>query len=392
MHDFTATFLADIQGIRRDIHAHPELAYEEIRTANLIANTLAAHHIPVLRGMGKTGIVGIVKKGNSPRAIGIRADMDALPLQEQNTFAHASVHAGKMHACGHDGHTAMLLGAAIDLKRHGDFDGTVYAIFQPAEENYGGARRMIDEGLFGQCPMDAIFGMHNWPDYAIGEFATTPGPIMASSNTFTLTIRGTGGHGAQPQRTVDPVMIAVQVAQGWQNIMTRNKSPLDAAVLSITQIHAGSAFNIVPDKAILTGTVRTFSTSVLDLIESRLRETAEGIASAFHATATLDFQRNYPPVVNHPEETARVIRVMESLVGKERTHTQSVPTMVAEDFSFMLARKPGCYVFMGNGAREHANNTAPCGFLHSPTYDFDDTMLPLGMTFWMRLAREYLGR
>ena len=241
-------FQAELQQIRRDIHAHPELCYEEQRTADVVAAKLTEWGIPILRGMGGTGVVGIIKNGNSQRAIGLRADMDALPMQEINTFAHASRHAGKMHACGHDGHTAMLLGAAHYLSKQRDFDGTVYLIFQPAEEGGGGARRMMEDGLFAQCPMDAVYGMHNWPGIAVGSFGVTPGPMMASSNEFEVIVSGKGGHAAQPHKGIDPVMVAVQIAQSWQTIISRNMNPNDAAVLSITQIHAGSATNVIPDR------------------------------------------------------------------------------------------------------------------------------------------------
>lgn len=391
--DFPPTFLAEIQAVRRDIHAHPEVAYEEERTSALVASKMEENGITVLRGIGKTGVIGKIKNGSSNRAIGLRADMDALPMAELNQFGHASHHPGKMHACGHDGHTAMLLGAAIHLAKTRHFDGTVYAIFQPAEESYGGAPLMMKDGLFDKCPVDAIFGMHNWPDYAAGEFAVRAGPMMASSNTFTLTIRGRGGHGGQPNHTVDPVMTAVQIAQSWQTIITRNKAPVDTAVLSITQIHAGSAFNVVPDDAILAGTVRTFTTETLDLIEKRMREIAEHTAAAFHCQVEFDFQRNYPPLLNHAAETAFAVDVMESLVGKDHVFSNAEPTMTAEDFSFMLEQKPGCYVFIGNGSGEHrdaGHGNGPCR-LHNPSFDFNDAVLPLGMSYWIKLAEKYLG-
>src|SRR5450830_765173 len=257
-------FHAELQKIRRDIHAHPELSYEEQRTSDVVAQKLSEWGIPVVRGLGVTGVLGIIKNGNSPRAIGLRADMDALPMPELNTFPHASRHAGKMHACGHDGHTAMLLGAAHYLSHHRNFDGTVYVIFQPAEEGGRGAERMIQDGLFEKYPMDAVFGMHNWPGMKAGTFGVTPGPMMASSNEFYVDVKGKGSHAAQPHKGIDPVMIAVQLAQSWQTIVSRNTNPNDSAVVSITQIHAGSATNVIPDNAMLIGTVRTFSTAVLD--------------------------------------------------------------------------------------------------------------------------------
>ncbi|NMM26357.1 MAG: amidohydrolase [Glaciimonas sp.] len=387
-------FQAELQKIRRDIHAHPELCYEEQRTADVVAAKLTEWGIPILRGMGGTGVVGIIKKGNSKRAIGLRADMDALPMQEINTFAHTSRHDGKMHACGHDGHTAMLLGAAYYLSKQRDFDGTVYLIFQPAEEGGGGARKMMEDGLFAQCPMDAVYGMHNWPGMEFGSFGVTPGPMMASSNEFEVIVSGKGGHAAQPHKGIDPIMVAVQIAQSWQTIISRNKNPNDAAVLSITQIHAGSATNVIPDHATLIGTVRTFSLEVLDLIEQRMREIAQHTASAFDAEVQFAFNRNYPPLINHPQQTAEAVAVMQSIVGAQRVNAQVEPTMGAEDFAFMLQEKPGCYVFIGNGDGDHRSSghgLGPCN-LHNPSYDFNDALLPIGATYWARLAQALLAR
>ena len=385
-------FHSELQQIRRDIHAHPELCFEEQRTADVVAAKLAEWGIPVIRGLGLTGVVGIIKSGTGTRAIGLRADMDALPMQETNTFDHASRHPGKMHACGHDGHTAMLLGAAHHLARHRHFDGTVYLIFQPAEEGGGGARRMMDDGLFDRCPMDAVFGMHNWPGAATGTFGVTPGPMMASSNEFEVVVKGRGSHAAQPHKSIDPVMVAVQIAQSWQTIITRNKSPIDAGVLSITQIHAGSATNVIPDDATLIGTVRTFTTAVLDLMEQRMRDIAVHTAAAFGAEVEFTFTRNYPPLINHPGETAFATRVMRDIVGDAAVEAAVEPTMGAEDFAFMLQEKPGCYVFIGNGEGEHrafGHGLGPCN-LHNPSYDFNDELLPIGATYWVRLAEAYL--
>lgn len=384
-------FHSELQQLRRDIHAHPELCFEENRTAEVVAQKLAEWGIPMLRGMGVTGLVGIISNGDNKRAIGLRADMDALPVQEINTFAHASRHAGKMHACGHDGHTAMLLGAAHYLSRQRDFDGTVYLIFQPAEEGGGGAQRMIEDGLFTQCPMDAVFGMHNWPGAAVGTFSVTPGPMMASSNEFEVVVKGKGAHAAQPHKGIDPIMVAIQIAQSWQTVITRNKSPVDTAALSITQIHAGSATNVIPDDATLIGTVRTFDTAVLDLIERRMRAIAEHTAAAFDAQVEFHFKRNYPPLINHAKETAFAVEVMRSLVGAQQVNAQVEPTMGAEDFAFMLQHKPGCYVFIGNGDGEHrdmGHGLGPCN-LHNPSYDFNDDLLPIGASYWVRLVEAY---
>jgi hippurate hydrolase len=385
-------FQSELRQIRRDIHAHPELCFEEQRTADVVARKLTEWGIPIVRGMGVTGVVGIVRNGSSPRAIGLRADMDALPVQELNAFPHASKHAGKMHACGHDGHVAMLLGAAHYLSRHRNFDGTVYLIFQPAEEGGGGARRMMDDGLFEQYPMDAVFGMHNWPGIPTGSFGVTAGPMMASSNEFEVVVRGKAAHAAQPHKGIDPIMVAIQIAQSWQTIIARNKNPIDAGVLSITQIHAGSATNIIPDEATLIGTVRTFTTPVLDLIENRMRAIAEHTANAFDAAVDFRFKRNYPPLINHPRETAFAVEVMQSIVGDDKVDAQVEPTMGAEDFAFMLQEKPGCYVFIGNGEGDHrsaGHGLGPCN-LHNPSYDFNDDLLPLGATYWVRLAEAWL--
>lgn len=385
-------FHSELQEIRRDIHAHPELCYEEQRTADVVAEKLTAWNIPVIRGMGVTGVVGVIKRGTSTAAIGLRADMDALPMQEFNTFPHASKHDGKMHACGHDGHTAMLLGAAHHLAQHGTFDGTVYVIFQPAEEGGAGAKKMIEDGLFEKCPMQAVYGMHNWPGAPVGTFGVTPGPMMASSNEFEVVVRGKGSHAAQPHKSVDPIMVAVQIAQSWQTIISRNKSPLDAGVLSITQIHAGSATNVIPDDAKLIGTVRTFTLEVLDLMEQRMRDVATHTAAAFGAEVEFKFKRNYPPLINHARETAFAVGVMQDVVGAAGVNAKVEPTMGSEDFAFMLQHKPGCYVFIGNGGGEHremGHGLGPCN-LHNPSYDFNDELLPIGATYWVRLAEAAL--
>ena len=387
-------FQAELKSIRRNIHAYPELSYEEQRTADVVAEKLTEWNIPILRGMGVTGVVGIIKRGNSSAAIGLRADMDALPMQEANTFEHASKNAGKMHACGHDGHTAMLLGAAHHLAKYSDFDGTVYVIFQPAEEGGAGAKKMIEDGLFEQCPMQAVYGMHNWPGAAVGTFGVTPGPMMASSNEFEVIVHGKGSHAAQPHNSVDPIMVAVQIAQSWQTIVSRNKNPLDAGVLSITQIHAGSATNVIPDAATLIGTVRTFTVELLDLMEQRMRDIATHTAAAFGAKVEFNFKRNYPPLINHVKETAFAVEVLQDMVGAANVNAQVEPTMGAEDFAFMLQVKPGCYVFLGNGEGEHrdmGHGLGPCN-LHNPSYDFNDDLLPIGATYWVRLAEALLPK
>lgn len=390
--DSIVTQAAGIAAIRRDIHAHPELCFEETRTADVIARQLQAWGIPVHLGMGKTGVVGILKNGTSSRAIGLRADIDALPMQEFNAFAHASKHTGKMHACGHDGHTAMLLAAAQHFAKHRNFDGTVYLIFQPAEEGGGGAREMIKDGLFEKFPMDAVFGMHNWPGPQVGRFAVSPGPVMASSNEFKITIRGKGCHAALPHNGIDPVPIACQMVQAFQTIVSRNMKPIDAGVISVTMIHTGEATNVVPDSCELQGTVRTFTTEVLDLIERRMKQVAEHVCAAHDAQCEFEFERNYPPTINHPREAEFARKVMASIVGESHVDVQE-PSMGAEDFSYMLQARPGAYCFIANGDgahREMGHGGGPC-MLHNPSYDFNDDLIPLGATFWVRLAEEWLA-
>ena len=382
--------------MRRDIHAHPELCFEEVRTADVVAGKLTEWGIPIHRGLGKTGVVGIVKGrdgGASGRAIGLRADMDALPMQEFNTFAHASQHHGKMHACGHDGHTAMLLAAAQHFAKHRNFDGTVYLIFQPAEEGGGGARVMIEDGLLEQFPMQAVFGMHNWPGMKMGQFAVSPGPVMASSNEFKITIHGKGGHAAMPHTGIDPVPIACQMVQAFQTIISRNKKPVDAGVISVTMIHTGEATNVVPDSCELQGTVRTFTLEVLDMIEARMKQVAEHTCAAHEATCDFEFVRNYPPTVNSAAEADFARKVMASIVGEANVLVQE-PTMGAEDFAFMLQARPGAYCFIANGDGGHrdlGHGGGPCT-LHNPSYDFNDDLIPLGATYWVRLAEEWLAQ
>ena len=391
--DSIVTEAASIVALRRDIHAHPELCFQEVRTADLVAAKLTEWGIPVHRGLGGTGVVGIVKNGTSSRAVGLRADMDALPMQEFNTFAHASKHAGKMHACGHDGHTAMLLAAARHFAKNRHFDGTVYLIFQPAEEGGGGAREMIKDGLFEKFPMEAVFGMHNWPGTQVGRFAVSPGPVMASTAEFKVTIHGKGGHGAMPHLGTDPVPIACQMVQAFQTIVSRNIKPVDAGVVSVTMIHSGEATNVIPDSCELQGTVRTFRAEVQDMIEARMKKIAEHVSAAHDATCEFAFQRNYPATVNSPGEAEFARKVMASIVGEANVQVQE-PTMGAEDFAFMLQAKPGAYCFIANGDgshREMGHGAGPC-MLHNPSYDFNDDLIPLGATYWVRLAEEWLAQ
>ena len=393
--DSLLTQASAMAAIRQDLHAHPELRFEEFRTADVVAHTLTEWGIPIHRGMGGTGVVGIVHGrdgGACGRGVGLRADMDALPMQEFNQFAHASVHAGKMHACGHDGHTAMLLAAAQHLAQHREFDGTVYLIFQPAEEGGGGARVMIADGLFTQFSMEAVFGMHNWPGGTVGTFAVSAGPVMASSNEFKITIRGKGGHAAMPHMGVDPVVVACQMVQAFQTIISRNKKPIDAGVISVTMVHAGEATNVVPDTCEMQGTVRTFSLEVLDLIEQRMRDVAQHTCAAFGAQCDFGFSRNYPPTINSAAEAAFAQRVMADIVGQAQVVAQE-PTMGAEDFAYMLQAKPGAYCFIFNGEGDHralGHGGGPCT-LHNPSYDFNDDLIALGATYWVQLATRWLA-
>ena len=383
---------ATLASLRRDIHAHPELGYQEQRTAALIADTLTQWGIPVHRGLGGTGVVGIVRNGSSARALGLRADIDALPVTERNTFAHASVHQGRMHACGHDGHTAMLLAAARYLAAHRGFDGTVYLVFQPAEEGGGGARAMIRDGLFERFPMEAIFGIHNWPGLAAGQFALRAGPVFASTSEFKVTIRGRGAHAAMAHNSIDPLPVACQIVQAFQTVISRNKRPLDPAVISTTMIRAGEATNVIPEACELQGTVRTFTVEVLDMIEQRMRRIAEATCEASGAGCEFAFTRNYPPTVNHARETGFVRELLGELVGAENVK-EFEPTMGAEDFSYFLQEKPGCYFVIGNGDGTHrsaGHGAGPC-MLHNPSYDFNDELIPLGGSMWVRLAEKWLS-
>jgi hippurate hydrolase len=371
---------------RRDLHAHPEIAFEERRTADVVARELERFGIAIDRGLARTGVVGTLAAGTGGRAIALRADMDALPLQEANDFAHASRHQGKMHACGHDGHTAMLLGAAKHLAATRNFDGIVHFIFQPAEENEGGARVMLEEGLFRRCPVSAVYGMHNVPGMPVGTFAAKAGPMMAAFDVFEITVRGKGSHAALPHQGIDPIVVASHVVTALQSIASRNVDPLDAVVVSVTQIHAGEAWNIVPDSAVLRGTCRTFTPALHASMESRLAKVAGGVCAAFGATMEMRYEKRYPPTVNTETETAAAVRAAEALVGADHVNKRPVPMMGSEDFAFMLQAKPGCYIWIGNGDGE-----GNC-MLHNPRYDFNDAILPLGASYWVRLVEQELAR
>lgn len=374
----------ELVALRRDIHAHPELAFEEHRTADLVAERLSAWGIDVHRGLGKTGVVGTLRRGTSNRAIGLRADMDALPIHETNTFDYRSTQPGKMHACGHDGHTAMLLGAAQYLAQHGNFDGTVQFIFQPAEEGAGGARVMVEEGLFEQFPVDAVYGMHNWPGLAAGKFAVRIGPMMASVDMIDIEVRGAGGHGALPHLARDPVVAAAHVVTAMQSVVARNVDPLESSVVSITTIHGGDAHNVIPASVKLTGALRSLSVESRDAVAARILTVAEETSAALGCTAQAEVTPNYPVLINTPEETVFAARVAAEIVGTDNVDDSANPVMGSEDFAFMLQAKPGCYLFIGNG-----DGVGGCS-IHNPGYDFNDQILTLGSSYWVRMAESHL--
>ena len=371
---------------RRDIHAHPELAFEERRTADLVASALEEAGIEMHRGLAGTGVVGILKAGTRERAIGLRADMDALPLNEQNGFPHRSKHEGKMHACGHDGHTAMLLGAAEYLAATRNFDGTVYFIFQPAEETAGGARVMIEEGLLERFPMDQIFGMHNWPGLPAGQFAVHSGPVMACSDQFDIIVRGHGAHAAMPHQGRDPVLAGAALIQSLQSVVSRTVDPLESVVLSITRLRAGKAYNIIPDEVRIGGTLRAFRNELRDLAESSMEHICQGIGVAHGVQIELDYRRGYPPTFNSAAEAALCRTVAARIVGEGNVVTDRPPSMGSEDFAYFLNERPGCYVWIGNGTGEGG-----C-MLHNPHYDFNDDILTLGASYWVRLAEHLLAK
>ncbi len=384
--DAIADFHDDLTAWRRDIHAHPELGFEENRTSDIVAEKLASFGLEVHRGLAKTGVVATLRVGNSPRAIGLRADMDALPILEANSFDHRSRDNGKMHACGHDGHTTMLLGAARYLAEHRDFDGCVHFIFQPAEEGLGGAKSMVEEGLFDLFPMEAVYGMHNGPGLPVGRFAIRPGAMMAGGAFFDIHITGTGAHGARPESGIDPVVVAAQIVMALQTIVSRNTAPIDTAVLSITQIHGGDAYNVIPETARLSGTVRTFSRDVMRMIEAKMGQIASGVAQGFGATASLDFREIFAPLVNTAEDTDLAADVAASIVGEDNVNRHRPLIMASEDFSYMLEACPGAYINIGNGDQE--------GYcqVHNHRYDFNDEILPLGASYWARLVETKLEK
>lgn len=381
---------AEFKIIRRLLHAHPETAFEEHETSTLIANKLKEWGIEVHNSIGGTGVVGVLRGQPGGKSIGMRADMDALPMQESNTFPHRSRLSGKMHACGHDGHATMLLAAAHQLAQHREFKGIINFIFQPAEEGGSGANQMIQDGLFERFPCDAVFALHNWPGLAAGTFATRSGPIMASCNQFKITIHGKGGHAAMPQQSNDPILAAAHIVSTLQSVVSRNTSPLDSVVLSVTHLQAGTGFNITPESAQIGGTVRTFSLSVLDMVEKRMEGICKLTAQAHDCVAEFSFHRQSIPTVNDIDQTAFALDIMRSIVGEDQVSADIEPTMGAEDFAFMLAKKPGCYAFIGNDAIAKNFDREKFG-LHHPRYDFNDDLIPLGASYWVKLAHTFLG-
>ena len=377
---------AEMTAWRRDIHAHPELGFEEQRTAALVAKTLKSFGIEVHEGVGRTGVVGVLKAGSGKRTIGLRADMDALPIDEGNSFAHRSTHAGRMHACGHDRHTAMLLGAAKSRAATKAFDGTVHLIFQPAEEGLGGAQAMIADGLFQRFPCESVFGMHNRPGLLVGKFAVRGGPMMAGGAFFDIDITGKGAHGARPESGVDSVVVAAHLTTALQTIVSRNAPPVETAVVSVTKIHSGDAYNVIPQTARLSGTVRAFSREVMALVERSMKRIAKGVAEAFGAQASVDFRVIFAPTVNNVDEAEFAAATCVELVGAGNVERNPPLIMASEDFSFMLEKVPGCYFNIGNGSGEGSCE------VHNPAYDFNDDALPLGANVLARIVEKKLAR
>jgi hippurate hydrolase len=376
----------ELTAIRRDIHAHPELAFAEERTADLVARKLAEFGCDVHRGLAGTGVVGTIRRGNAPAAIGLRADMDALPIHELNEFAHRSTNEGKMHACGHDGHTTMLLGAAKYLARTRNFQGTVHLIFQPAEEGGGGGRVMVEEGLFDKFPCDAVFALHNKPGIAVGQIAAKAGPLLAASDRWDIRVTGHGTHAAYPHLGIDPFVVGAEIVLALQTIVSRTVDPLDSAVVSIGFMRGGSAYNAIPDGLHIGGTARSFRPEVQDVIERRIGEIARGAALAHGAVAEASYRRSYPPTVNHAAETEFAAAVAAEICGPDQVLRDIAPSMGGEDFSFMLNRRPGAMLWLGNGPGE-----GDC-FLHNARYDFNDEALPVGVSFLARLAERFLEK
>ena len=372
---------------RHNLHAHPEIAFEEKYTSDFVASRLQEFGLTVHRGLAGTGVVGtLTTSASNGRSIGLRADMDALPIEERTQLPYQSLNPGRMHACGHDGHTTMLLAAARYLAKTKNFSGTVHFIFQPAEENEGGGRVMVEQGLFDQFPCEEVFGMHNWPGIPIGEFAVRPGPIMASFDIFEVIIHGRGSHAAKPQLAVDPIVVASHLVTALQSIVSRNIDPLDQAVVSVTQISAGDTWNVIPESAVIRGTTRSFRADLQDLMEDRIRQISQGIGQALGAGVEVRYERRYPATVNEANSTETAAAVAIDVVGAAHVNRDPQPSMGAEDFAFMLHERPGCYIWAGNGSSEGNR------LLHNPHYDFNDNLIPVGAAYWVRLAERLLAK
>ena len=369
---------------RHHIHAHPETAFEETATSAFVADKLKSFGLEVHTGIAKTGVVGVLRNGASNTAVGLRADLDALHIHEKTGAAHASQTAGKMHACGHDGHTTMLLGAAQAMAQRRNFDGTAYFIFQPAEENEGGGRVMVQEGLFDRFPMQAVYGMHNWPEMPAGKIALREGPLMGAYDIFEIIVTGRGAHAAMPHLSRDPMSFVAHLISALQTIVARNVHPLEAGVVSVTQVHGGDTWNVIPQEVVLRGTVRSFQPAIQDLIEKRMGEIVAGLAATFEVSATLRYERRYPATINTAAETRHAVAAATMLVGAENVDTNPMPSMASEDFAFMLQAKPGCYIWLGGGRGPDTPN------LHNPYYDFNDDALQIGASYWVTLAEAQL--
>lgn len=384
--DEIAAFAHEFRDIRRDIHAHPETAFEEFRTADIVAERLKSFGLDVHRGLAKTGVVGSLSVGNSNRAIGLRADMDALDIHEENTFQHVSTHDGKMHACGHDGHTAMLLCAARYLSETKRFNGTVHFIFQPAEENVAGGRVMVEDGLFELFPVQAVYGMHNLPGMPIGQFGVAPGPAMASADMFTIEISGKGSHGAHPHQGIDPIVTGAEIVTAFQRIVSRTLNPIDTGVVSVTQFHAGRAMNVIPQTAVIKGTCRALKREVQDQIEARMEQIVAGICAAHGLSHSIEYERRYPVLINTETETAKAVSAAIAVAGEGNVHFPLPPTMGSEDFAWMLQDNPGCYIRVGNGLGEDGGCV-----VHNPRYDFNDEAIVFGASYWATLVEQEFG-
>ena len=379
----------EFTALRRDIHQHPELGYQEFRTSDLVAERLASWGYRVTRGLGGTGVVGQLVRGSGAKRLGLRADMDALPIQEATGLPHASCHAGLMHACGHDGHTATLLAAAKHLAEQGQFDGTLNLIFQPAEEGLGGARKMMEDGLFEQFPCDAIFAMHNMPGFPRGKLLLRDGATMASSENITITLEGKGGHGAMPHVAIDPVVAGASIVMALQTIVSRNVAPLQMSVITVGSLQAGEANNVIPQRATLKLSVRSLDRGVRQLLNQRIREVVEGQAQSFGVKASIDFQGGYPVLVNTQAETDFARQVALELVGPENVELQTEPLTGSEDFAFMLEQVPGSYLLIGNG--DEASGGHGACMVHNPNYDFDDGNIAIGAAYWVKLTERFLS-